>query len=528
MTASHTLLRGAFCLTAAGILSRIAGFFYKIFLSRMIGAEQIGLYHLCIPLCSFCLAACTGGIQTAISRFTAEYTAKDDRRTAFHSFLCALGLSLLLSLSAAVLLYANAGALARIFLAEPRCARLLQIIACSLPFSALHTCACGYLIGQKKTGIPALSQILEQFFRISAVLLFCFFQRKQSGPISAAVMALGQLAGELASSLFCLLCLANAVPRRAHAAVQTAHPPVLLHRNPSSLRAFVLPGAVKKCVLCREIQKLLAVSVPLGLSRMLLGILQAIEAALLPQQLRLSGLDSSAALSLYGTLTGMALPLLFFPTAITSAFGTLLLPWISEARAKKQPRRIQDTARAAFLGSLLLGLFFFSLFFLYGRELGQLLFASEAAGDCICSLSLLCPLLYTHTTMVSVLHGIGKTGAVSAQNTAGFLLRLLFTLLLVPDRGIRGYFLGLLISYAFLLVFALFTLFRSRNLLFQPASLLIRPLLVCILSTAFTALLRIYVPYLQDITWSSVLTGSVLCLLSFASLSALFFGRHLF
>ena len=70
------LIKGTFWLTAAGLITRTAGFFYKIFLSRIIGAEEIGLFQLCMPLYTFCLAAASGGIQTALSRFIAE---KSDR-----------------------------------------------------------------------------------------------------------------------------------------------------------------------------------------------------------------------------------------------------------------------------------------------------------------------------------------------------------------------------------------------------------------------------------------------------------------
>ena len=72
------LIKGTFWLTAAGLITRTAGFFYKIFLSRIIGAEEIGLFQLCMPLYTFCLAAASGGIQTALSRFIAEAEAKKD------------------------------------------------------------------------------------------------------------------------------------------------------------------------------------------------------------------------------------------------------------------------------------------------------------------------------------------------------------------------------------------------------------------------------------------------------------------
>ena len=60
--------KGTFLLTSAGLISRIMGFFYRIFLSHTIGAEGIGLYQLVVPLQHLVLAMTTFGIQTALSR----------------------------------------------------------------------------------------------------------------------------------------------------------------------------------------------------------------------------------------------------------------------------------------------------------------------------------------------------------------------------------------------------------------------------------------------------------------------------
>ena len=52
----HTLITGALLLTAAGFLSRILGFFYRIFLSRVIGAEGLGIYQMIFPVYGVCYA----------------------------------------------------------------------------------------------------------------------------------------------------------------------------------------------------------------------------------------------------------------------------------------------------------------------------------------------------------------------------------------------------------------------------------------------------------------------------------------
>ena len=47
---THPLITGTLLLTAAGLLSRVLGFFYRIFLSRTIGAEGLGIYQMIFPV----------------------------------------------------------------------------------------------------------------------------------------------------------------------------------------------------------------------------------------------------------------------------------------------------------------------------------------------------------------------------------------------------------------------------------------------------------------------------------------------
>ena len=72
---SHPLLTGTLLLTIAGLISRIIGFFYRIFLSQTIGAEGVGIYQLIFPLYALTFSLTVSGIQTAISRFTAQAVA---------------------------------------------------------------------------------------------------------------------------------------------------------------------------------------------------------------------------------------------------------------------------------------------------------------------------------------------------------------------------------------------------------------------------------------------------------------------
>ena len=83
----HPLITGTLLLTLTGLLSRIIGFFYRIFLSHAIGAEGMGIYQLIFPLNMLCYALTTAGIQMAISRFVSAKLALDDVQEANSTFL---------------------------------------------------------------------------------------------------------------------------------------------------------------------------------------------------------------------------------------------------------------------------------------------------------------------------------------------------------------------------------------------------------------------------------------------------------
>lgn len=196
----HPLITGTLLLTAVGFFCRILGFFYRIFLSRTIGAEGLGLYQMIFPIHGIAFALCAGPIQTSLSRLTA---ASPEKGRAFLRVSLALSLSIALPLTS--LIYTFADFLAARVLLAPECAPLLPALALSIPFCAIHACCCGYYYGLKKTAVPAFSQVVEQCIRIFSVLLIVHVCRTNRIPITVLLAVWGLLIGEAASAVFCLL-----------------------------------------------------------------------------------------------------------------------------------------------------------------------------------------------------------------------------------------------------------------------------------------------------------------------------------
>ena len=414
-------LKGALILTAAGFLSKIIGFFFRIFLSRTIGAEQIGIYQLASPLYSLCFALCAVGIHSVLSRAIAARFARGEQKAAFDTLIAGTLFSLVFSIAAAFCLYRFSGFLSASLLQEVRCAALLRLLAFSLPFACLHSCISAYYYARKQTGIPSLSQLLEQIVRVGASFLFYSVFLQQGRQPDAWLAASGVLAGEFAACLFSLIAV-NLEFTRYH------YTPHFFAKPSSCFREILLPA------------------LPLTLNHVLVTILHSTETILIPGKLEASGLAPSAALSLYGVLTGMAIPMIMFPSAITNSVAIMLLPSVAEDQAVGNQKSISHTIESTVHYCLMLGIFAAGVFFCYGSPIGKLLFHSADAGVFLEILAFLCPFLYLNTTLTSILNGLGKTTLSFLENIIGLSIRILFVLFLIPGHGILGYLWGLLIS----------------------------------------------------------------------------------
>lgn len=423
------LITGTIILTATGFLSRFIGFFYRIFLSRLFGAEGMGIYQLISPVLALSFALTVAGMQTAISKYVAGETVTRDYRSSALHLATGFVLSMALSLVCTVGIYSQADGIAVHLLMEERTAPLLRIIALSIPMATVHSCINGYFYGIRKTTVPAICQLSEQIVRVGSVyLIYYFCQRRGMIPtISFAVV--GLVIGESASMLVSLIAV------RAH----------FDHVVPKNYGAL-LPRRL--CLWTRAGKNLLRLAAPLSINRVIINFLQSIEAIFIPNRLMLYGCDNAAALSVYGTLTGMSLPLILFPGAITNSICVLLLPIVSEADAADNRHTIRRAVHQSIRYGFLLGIAFTGIFLCLGRFLGNVLYQSELAGNFILVLSFLCPLMYIASTLNSILNGLGKTGLTFAFSMLSLMVRLGFVFLGIPLWGIHGYLWGLLASQA--------------------------------------------------------------------------------
>lgn len=422
----NPIVTGTVILTATGVISRIIGFFYRIFLSRNIGEEGMGIYQLLSPVMALSFSLTAAGIQTSVSKHIAAYEAKGQHRNSIAVLLCGLFVSVFLSLFLGIILFQYSIPISIHFLLEERCAPLVRIYALSLPFAAVHSCINGYYYGLKKTAMPSVTQLIEQCARVFTVYLIFFYCEEHSLTPQVSVAIIGLVIGEIMSSMVSVLAITAS------------------HWKRSCSRRRLLPP--REYQIGRQLKPLLLLAVPLSVNRIVLNFLQSIEAVYLPKQLCTFGLSNSQALSIYGVLTGMALPLILFPQAITGSISVLLLPYVSEADAKGNPSKISKAIFSSTGFCIFMGFGAGLFFYVAGPFLGSFLFQSEEAGLFIRSLSFMCPFLYLGSLLTSILNGLNKATHAFFINVLALCIRLSCIFLFVPHMGIKGYLFGLPVS----------------------------------------------------------------------------------
>ena len=295
----YALFTGTLLLTSTGLITRVLGFFYRIFLSRTIGAEGLGLYNMVHPVFGICFALCAGSIQTAISQSVAANVRKG--RSIFRTGLV---ISVSTSFILAWLIIRFQDFLAGSILMEPRCAPLLTYIAVSVPCAAIHACINGYYYGMQRTRVPAFAQVVEQSVRIGAVFLIADIMMEAGVEITVQLAVAGHLIGEIASTLY-TVAASQFFPPKLPDGTDAAEPDSKGRRLTAAADSFRQTAPA-----------LMALALPLMGNRLVLNILSSAEAIWIPGSLNRFGLSNSEAFSIYGVLTGMALPFILFQMCI--------------------------------------------------------------------------------------------------------------------------------------------------------------------------------------------------------------------
>lgn len=340
--------------TGFSVATRLISFLFKIWMSRSLGAEIVGLYQICLSVLLL-LFTFTAGAPTVLSRKVAAAHALGDfkRRNALTSASILMGVALAGVICA--VFYAFSNKLGFLFTDE-RCMGIFLIMLPALITSTLYSSIRSWFWGQKRFLAFSSTEFIDEIFKIVLSILFA------GGLISTLSGAKGVALAFTLSDLLCVLILL--------------------------IMFFAAGGRFTKPRGCKE---LLSATIPLSATRILTSLTASLTALVIPERLVAAGMTVSAATAAYGRVAGMAFPLIMAPITLISALSVVLTPDIAELSAKGETVLIRQKLLSSLTFAMLVSAAFFAVYLPLGREVGFLIFGDKNAGEFV---SYCAPLLF--------------------------------------------------------------------------------------------------------------------------------------
>lgn len=447
----NSLLYGTFILTAANILVRLLGFIYRIFLSRTIGAEGMGIYQLIMPINFISFALVSSGIPVAVSRLVAQRKAVGDLWGVRRVFIISLILSVSISILISSIVLFNINWISITLLKEPRTRGALFIFFPCVIVIAIDAVFKGYFYGMKNFHHPAYAEIVEQISRMILVFILLNYTPYSSITAQVAVASLGMVLGEMASVLY----LNYHYRKKSRYTVTSRNTPSAIH----------------------TLNSIIKIALPITGIRLLSSMISSVNSILVPRRLMVAGMASNDAVSTFGIISGMVMPLLFFPFAFTNALSMVMIPNLSEDMIQNKWSSIQNKVSKAILITTLTAFPSAALLFSIARPLGILLYKQELVGVFLEPLACFAGLHGLQHTLGGILNGLGKQNRVAIHFIIGGIIQIFCTWFLVanPNLGIYGFIVGFISNTLFIFILNFITVVSTTSISIQWTEWFIKP-----------------------------------------------------
>lgn len=411
-TAQASVAATASIVTFLSVAERGLGFLYRIVLSRLIGAEGLGLYQVALSVFAVFLTIGTGGLPTCVSRLIAKSKAENNPLGARQAVSSGLTISLLCTLPVCVFLGLFAENLPFLF-SDTRCIPLFKLLLCGLTFSSLYAVLRGNFWGHKRFLLPSVLELAEEIVMvISGVLLLQNVQGATDGATKAVYAV-------VISYLFSFTA--------------------------ASVGFFITKGKLSSP---RPMLKpLFLSSAPITAVRASGSLINSAIAVLLPVMLIRAGFTPSDALKAFGVVSGMAMPVLMIPATVIGSLALVLVPRLSEDFYAKNTQRLYSNIRRGLSVAFFIACFLSPLFFVLGKDLGLIAFGNTQAGELIqAGCPLLIPLSLTMIS-TSTLNSMGFEKQTFFFFFISAAVQLVCILFLPSVCGVYAYLIGLGASY---------------------------------------------------------------------------------
>ena len=269
---------------------------------------------------------------------------------------------------------------------------------------------------------PCLSQILEQAMRIGSILWMLKVVWDGSLEQACGIIIVGDALSETLSCLYLMAAYKRDRKRwRQHRPSKAISPTATL-------------------------RPLLKIALPLTAGRYLTTALRTAENLLVPARLTVYTRSNALALAQFGAVKGMALPLIFFPSALLMTVSGLLIPELSDAHTLRQRRQMARLVEISLHTTLLGAIFVGGFFTVFGRILGDVLYGDATVGLILLILGPLTPWMYLDSVVSGMLKGLGQQVHSLWFAVIDSVVRIGLIWWLLPHFGLAGFLFVMLVS----------------------------------------------------------------------------------
>ncbi len=327
--------------------TRAIGFIFRIFLSRVMGPEMLGLYQVAMSIFMVMLTIISSGLPLVISR---EIAKKDkDPHVVFNITTAGLIIGSIASLILCLIVLLFQGLLGFIFTDQRAIAILIALLPAVIA-SSIYCVLRAIWWGQKKFFLLGLTELIEQIARVITFVLLLGF-----------IFYFTDLA-QLSAWSFSIACIISAIIV------------IILFIKTNKLTK------TKKGEHKAYIKPLLRSAIPITGVRLLASVAFPLVSILLPIRLMAAGWTSIEAISHFGIMIGMTFPLLTIPMTLISSLAVALIPELSQIVAKKDWSKARRQIQTSINFTVFINFIFIPIYIALGEGLGLFLYDNAASG----------------------------------------------------------------------------------------------------------------------------------------------------
>ena len=346
-----TFIKSVAIITVFAVITRLIGFLFRIVLARILGDEMLGVYQLALSFFTVFLTIVASGLPLAISKRVATGKVRG-------VVACGLVISLTVSVISCAVVMLLGDLFAPLF-TDTRCVAILIALIPSMIAASVYCVTRAVWWGEKRFLLLGLTELMEQIVRVVtfAVMLafaFLFVDMAQIAALSYTV------AFVIAAAVVAVIFVKTR--KLGHTTQDT--------RCGSHPRGSRPP----------QFKPIMKSTLPITGVRVVTSLTVPIISVLIIKRLVAGGWNTVEAISAFGILSGMTLPLLCIPQTIIGSLSTALVPELSSAHAKTQTDQIRRTIGNTMKFTLFINFLLIPVYIGIGAGIGLFVFDNRTSG----------------------------------------------------------------------------------------------------------------------------------------------------